>query len=56
MASADEPLNPGDEAEPGEAGSGENLCPDCGGSGRKDGGPCPTCGGSGRITEGIGGG
>ena len=27
-------LNPGDQAKPGTPGTGENLCPDCGGSGR----------------------
>ena len=27
-------LNPGYQAKPGTPGTGENLCPDCGGSGR----------------------
>ena len=50
-------LKPGDEAMPGTPGTGEDLCPDCGGSGKKqDGGECPTCEGTGRITQGIGGG
>lgn len=48
--------NPGDDAEPGTPGTGENLCPRCGGSGELDGGSCPECGGSGRVVEGIGGG
>jgi DnaJ-class molecular chaperone len=47
---------PGDEAVPGTPGTGENLCPHCGGSGEHDGAPCPVCGGTGRVTEGIGGG
>lgn len=47
---------PGDEAPLEEPSSGENLCPDCGGSGRKDSGRCPTCLGTGRVNEAIGGG
>jgi hypothetical protein len=50
------PLNPGDMAAPGTPGTGENLCPDCGGDGKLEGRPCPTCGGSGKVIEGIGGG
>jgi hypothetical protein len=52
---SDEPLNPGDEAAPGTPGTGENLCPQCSGSGRADGAECPTCGGSGKVIDGIGG-
>jgi len=48
-------LNPGDVAAPGTPGTGENLCLDCAGSGRIDGGPCATCGGTGKVVEGIGG-
>ncbi|HEX8419517.1 MAG TPA: hypothetical protein VF638_05830 [Sphingomonas sp.] len=51
-----EPLNPGDDAAPGTPGTGENVCPTCGGSGRIDGAECDVCGGSGRVIEGIGGG
>jgi DnaJ-class molecular chaperone len=40
-------LDPGDEAAPGTPGSGEDLCPHCGGSGEHDGVPCPVCGGTG---------
>lgn len=47
---------PGDEAEPGMPGTGENICPDCKGTGRLNGRACPTCEGSGKIIEGIGGG
>jgi len=48
--------NPGDEAAPGTPGTGENLCPRCGGSGRIDGAECRECGGTGKVIEGIGGG
>lgn len=49
-------LNPGDDAKPGTPGTGENLCPDCGGSGKVGAGPCRTCGGTGKVIEGVGGG
>ena len=52
---SDEPLNPGDEAAPGTPGTGENLCPQCSGTGRADGGECPTCDGTGKVIDGIGG-
>ena len=48
-------MAPGDEAPPGTEGAGENVCPECGGSGRKDGDDCANCAGTGRVTEGIGG-
>ncbi len=48
-------LNPGDEATPGTPGTGEDICPECRGSGRIDGSPCPNCGGRGMIVKGIGG-
>ena len=56
MASDQQPLSPGDEGSPGSPGSGENLCPDCNGSGRLEGSACPTCDGTGKVIEGIGGG
>ena len=46
---------PGDEAAPGTAGTGENLCRHCNGTGEHDGKPCPVCEGTGKIVEGIGG-
>jgi hypothetical protein len=49
-------LNPGDAAEPGTPGTGEDVCPDCKGSGKIESAPCPTCGGTGKVIEGIGGG
>lgn len=50
------PLKPGDEAPPGSPGTGENLCRECGGSGRDArGNPCPQCQGTGKVNVGIGG-
>jgi hypothetical protein len=51
-----EDLAPGDEASEGTEGAGENICPDCNGSGVREGEKCPTCEGTGRVIEGIGGG
>jgi DnaJ-class molecular chaperone len=48
-------LNPGDTARPGTRGTGEAICPECGGSGRKAAQTCPACGGTGKVIEGIGG-
>lgn len=53
---ADQPkLNPGDQAKPGTPGTGENICPECKGSGRIGVTSCPNCGGTGKIVEGVGG-
>jgi hypothetical protein len=49
------PMSPGDEAPAGTPGTGEDVCPDCGGSGRRDGRECTTCQGTGKVTVGIGG-
>jgi hypothetical protein len=49
------PMNPGDQAPPGTPGTGEDVCPRCGGSGRLGAGACPDCGGSGKVNVGIGG-
>ena len=54
-SAAQAPMRPGDEAPEGTAGTGETVCPECGGNGRVGSGPCPTCEGTGRITVGIGG-
>ncbi len=51
-----EKLNPGDEAQPGAPGTGENTCPACNGSGTLNNAPCEECGGTGIVIEGIGGG
>ncbi len=48
---------PGDEAPGGTPGTGETVCPACGGSGRDpEGAACAQCAGTGRVTEAIGGG
>jgi hypothetical protein len=53
----DPDMKPGDEAEPGTPGAGEDLCETCGGSGKlADGKQCPECEGTGRVMRGIGGG
>lgn len=49
------PMSPGDEAPPGTPGTGEDVCPQCGGSGRVADGACPQCQGTGKVTRGIGG-
>jgi len=47
---------PGDEAPAGTPGTGEDVCPDCNGTGKAASGkPCPNCEGTGRIVRGIGG-
>ncbi len=38
----DPKLNPGDEGAPGTPGTGENVCPDCSGTGRIDAQACQT--------------
>ncbi|WP_167350784.1 hypothetical protein [Methylobacterium variabile] len=50
-----EPTKPGDKAEPGTPGTGENLCRRCAGTGRIEGDSCPDCAGTGKVTEPIGG-
>jgi DnaJ-class molecular chaperone len=51
-----EERRPGDEAPQGEPSSGENTCPVCEGSGKKDDAECPNCEGTGQVIEAIGGG
>lgn len=48
-------LKPGDQAVPGTPGTGEALCPACGGRGTVNDRPCAECAGTGVITQGIGG-
>ncbi len=56
------PMAPGDQAPAGTPGTGEDVCPRCGGVGRIPGGgvaggvPCPECEGTGKVVVGIGGG
>jgi hypothetical protein len=45
-------MRPSDVAPPG---TGENLCPACGGSGELNGRPCAHCNGTGKVIEGVGG-
>ncbi len=52
---AGDPMAPGDQAPQGTPGTGENVCPRCGGTGKLAGGDCPECQGSGKVTGGIGG-
>jgi hypothetical protein len=49
------PMRPGDEAPEGTPGTGETVCPRCGGSGKLGASDCPDCQGSGKVTVGIGG-
>ena len=53
---AAEPMSPGDDAPVGTPGTGENICPQCGGSGRQGSEACPVCDGSGKVNVGVGGG
>ncbi|MCC7215526.1 MAG: hypothetical protein IT517_02050 [Burkholderiales bacterium] len=46
---------PGDEAPPGTPGTGEDVCPKCGGTGRIGEATCANCEGTGKIVRGIGG-
>lgn len=47
---------PGDDAPAGTPGTGEDACPECGGSGQIKGEPCANCGGAGTVIKGIAGG
>jgi DnaJ-class molecular chaperone len=55
-ATGDAALKPGDQAKPGTPGTGQNVCPECNGSGRAGSGKCPNCNGSGTVTTGVAGG
>jgi DnaJ-class molecular chaperone len=46
--------NPGDEAAPGTPQTAEDICPDCGGSGKQGQAACANCGGTGRIVKIVG--
>jgi DnaJ-class molecular chaperone len=50
-----EAMAPGDEAPPGTEGTGEDICPQCGGDGRDGDRECRECAGSGRVVRGVGG-
>ena len=49
------PMSPGDEAPEGTAGTGPDVCPNCGGTGNAGGRPCSVCQGTGTVNVGIGG-
>lgn len=49
------PMAPGDEAPVGTPGTGEDVCPRCGGTGKLAGRECPECDGTGKVNVGIGG-
>ena len=55
MSTSGAKLSPGDEAPRGTPGTGEDICPDCHGSGKIGAAPCPTCSGRGTIVKGVGG-
>ncbi|MGE5157245.1 MAG: hypothetical protein ACM3OF_03765 [Gemmatimonas sp.] len=55
MRASGQQLSPGDEAAPGTPGTGEDICPQCHGSGRIDRSRCPNCRGRGVVIRGIGG-
>ena len=46
--------NPGDESAPGTPQTGEDICPECQGSGRQGQNACANCGGTGRVIKIIG--
>lgn len=48
-------MNKGDEAPRGTSGTGEDVCPECHGTGCLQGRPREDCGGSGKIIRVIGG-
>lgn len=49
-------MAPGDEAPDDAAGTSDDLCPECSGSGRVDDEPCPVCEGTGKVNRAVGGG
>jgi DnaJ-class molecular chaperone len=61
MSSKSQKHRPEDDPEPGTPGTGEDICPDCHGTGKQvdkfgkqTDEPCERCDGTGIITEGIG--
>ncbi|WP_199173291.1 hypothetical protein [Pollutimonas subterranea] len=55
MTNQKDDVNPGDDAAPGTAGTGEVPCPDCNGTGDLNGVSCKNCGGTGKVIKGVGG-
>lgn len=56
MIQNDARMSPGDAAPPGTPGTGENVCPECSGTGRVGDRACGNCSGTGIVIEGISGG
>ncbi len=54
MAEKRDQTNPGGEAPAGTPGTGEDVCPECHGTGRLDGSECVECGGTGVVPDGVG--
>ena len=54
-ATARGPMSPGSEAPGGTPGTGQNVCPQCGGTGKLAGAACTSCDGTGTVALGIGG-
>lgn len=53
--SAGTPGKPGDDAPAGTEGTGDDICPECQGTGRIEGRGCEACRGTGIVNKGIGG-
>jgi DnaJ-class molecular chaperone len=51
----EESMHSGDVAPEGTPGTGQNICPECNGTGAVDGTACPSCDGLGTVVEAIGG-
>lgn len=49
-----EPLTAGDKAQPDAENAGEDLCPQCNGTGRYRDEECTNCGGSGKVFVPVG--
>ncbi len=49
-----EPIVPGDKAQPDAENAGEDLCPQCKGTGRYKDAECKNCGGSGKVFVPVG--
>jgi DnaJ-class molecular chaperone len=49
-----EPLAAGDKAQPDADNAGEDLCPQCNGTGRDRDDECKNCGGSGKVFVPVG--
>lgn len=54
MQVRDQQRKPGDETQPGSKQSAENLCPECGGTGKAGTKKCPNCDGTGTVTVIVG--